>query len=73
MERIHSDPESKVFLDWLMEETGVLKPRFSRDPNKITWNEARRHLGTSILHLLAKDNLDAQIEQINQQNQQNNE
>lgn len=56
---IYETPSGKVFFRYFMEQCFVTKPRFSKDPMEINWNESRRHLAMSYLNLLAQDDLEA--------------
>lgn len=59
LKSIYDSPEGKVFFKMFLEQCGVTKPRFSKDPYDIVWGEALRHLAMSYLRLLGED--DTQI------------
>jgi hypothetical protein len=65
LNQLEDDPNFKFFLAWLCRECGVTKPRFSKDPQEIVWNESKRHLATSVLTMLGKDITDYITEESN--------
>ena len=64
LDRLSRDPDFKTVLEWLMQESGVTRPKYSKDPTEIVWNESKRHLVMSILNLMARDSSDAFIEEL---------
>lgn len=64
LDRLSRDPDFKIVIDWLMQESGVTRPKYSKDPTEIVWNESKRHLVMSILNLMARDSSDAFIEEL---------
>lgn len=64
LDRLSRDPDFKLVLEWLMQDSGVTRPKYSKDPTEIIWNESKRHLVMSILNLMARDSSDAFIEEL---------
>lgn len=58
LNRLATDPDFKEVLAWLAAESGITRPRFSKDPMEMAFNEGQRHLVSSILVLMAKYDTD---------------
>jgi hypothetical protein len=57
----------KRFFQHMLKDCNVSKPIFHRDPNEIVWYEARRHLAMSYLTLVGRDDPQAIIDIIEQE------
>lgn len=55
LRRLYATPDGKAFLDQLFRDTGVTRPRVSKDPYEIAFNEGKRHVGMSYLQLLTSE------------------
>ena len=58
---VYETESGKLFFEVFLEHCGVTRPKFTRDPAELTWNESRRHLAMSYLKLLAQDDMEAML------------
>jgi len=68
---IVATPQGKVFLKRFLRDCHVTNPKFSADPSVTQFNEGARHLAMSYLRLLAKDDPQDIINQIEKETKQN--
>lgn len=57
LNRLWEVPDFRAFLQTMCVQCNVVNPVFSKDPHEIIWNEARRNYAMSILKMLAKDDI----------------
>jgi hypothetical protein len=50
-------PEGEEFFRQFLRDAGVTRPKVSRDPLEISFNEGKRHLAMSYLNILSSDDM----------------
>jgi hypothetical protein len=73
LKAVFNTPEGKRFFKVFLSHCGVTQPQFHKDPMEINWWESRRHLAMSYLRILAQDDLEALLNQFEQQIQDDKE